>query len=465
MMPKHFLFTKKTIGFAMMSALLMHASCHKEIKEAQVAASGDDSPALMAQKIKTNTNIILLLADDVGYEVPAYTGGKSYSTPNMDYLAANGAFFQHAYSHPDGYPSRLALFTGKYNFRNYTYWGHFPPGAKSFSNMLHDAGYKTCYVGRWVMGGGDQGIHAQGYDSYSCFQANVGDDKSVGRYKNPIIFQDGAFLPSSETEGKYSEDFFSDYLCNFIDANKNKPFYATYAFNEAAAPYVPTPDDPEFASWNTKNETRHDDAKYYPSMINYMDKMIGKVMAKLRADGLEKNTVIMWVADNATQQRITSVWGANNIEISGQKTETNIWGTLAPLVAYCPGKISPKRDNETLIDYTDFLPTFADIAGIPKPTTYGTLDGVTFYDNLMNKGGKDRKWVFCHWDGTINDAKPRVRFVNNINYKLYDTLNYSQFYNIVNDTFETSPIPDNQLTPKEKTIKKQFIKVLQSEHN
>ncbi len=86
-------------------------------------------------------------------------------------------------------------------------------------------------------------------------------------------------------------------------------------------------------------------------------------------------------------RRITSVWGPDNVEISGQKTETNLWGTLDPLVVYCPGKITPKRDNTTLIDYTDFLPTIADIAGIPKPTNYGTLDGVSFYDNLIGVKG------------------------------------------------------------------------------
>ena len=452
---------KKIIGLATLSALVGLGACNKEIKEQEVA-NGDKVTSLTA--VKSKLNIILFLGDDIGYEVPSYTGGKSYSTPNMDFLAANGCFFKHAYSHPDGYPSRLALFTGKYNFRNYTYWGHFPPGEKSFSNMLTDAGYTSCYVGRWVMGGGDKGIKAQGYSSYSCFQANNGDDKSVGRYKNPVIFQDGAFLPNSVTKGKYSEDFFSDYLCNFIDSNKNKPFYATYAFNEAAAPYVPTPDDPEFTSWNTTNEARHDDVKYYPSMINYMDKMIGKVLAKLRADGLEQNTVIMWIADNATQQRITSIWGPNNVAISGQKTEPNIWGTLDPLIAYCPGLISPKVDDKTLIDYTDFLPTMADVAGIKKPTTYGTLDGTSFFDNLVGKKGQDRDWVFCHWDGTINDKTPRVRFVNNINYKLYDTLNYSQFYNILKDTFEMAPIADSKLTPMEIKTKAQFIKVLQKEH-
>ncbi len=466
MKPACFFSFGKTINLALIAGLFAIASCNKDLKETPTTATqSDDKLAQMTSLKKGKTNIILFLADDVGYEVPDYTGGKSYSTPNLDKMASSGVFFQHAYSHPDGYPSRLALFTGKYNFRNYTYWGHFPSGAKSYSNMLHDAGYATCYLGKWQMGGGDAGIHGQGYDRYSAYEVNTGESQRQGRYKNPIIFQDGAYLPDNFTKGKYSEDIFSDYLCNFIDSNKNKPFYATYAMNLAAAPYVPTPDDPEFATWNTNNEQSHDDPKYFVSMINYMDKMIGKIMAKVKADGLENNTVIMFIADNATQQRITSVWGPNNFVLQGQKTQTNLWGTLAPLVAYCPGKIAHKIDDQTLIDYTDFLPTFADIAGIPKPTTYGTLDGVSFYDNLVNKTGKDRSWVFCHWDGTINDTIPKVRYVNNIEYKLYDTLNYSQFFDMIKDTFETSPIPDASLTQQQKIIKNQFIKVLKSEHN
>lgn len=466
MRPLQSLSSKTLFALILITGILGIYSCNKDFKETATddASSKTDNSLLSLEKSR-KLNIILFLVDDMGYEVPTYTGGKSYSTPNLDMMAANGVFFKHAYSHPDGYPSRLALFTGKYNFRNYTYWGHFPPGEKSYSNMLHDAGYTNCYVGRWVMGGGDKGIRNQGYDAYSCFQAENGDDKGVGRYKNPMIYENGAYLPASETEGKYSEDIFSDYLCKFIDSNKNKPFYATYALNLAAAPYVPTPDDPEFASWDPKNETRKDNVKYYPSMINYMDKMVGKILAKLKDDGIANNTVIMFIADNATQRRITSIWGPNNDKIEGQKTRTNIWATLTPLVAYCPGRITPREDNETLIDYTDFLPTFADIARIKKPTNYGILDGTSFADNLIGATGKNRSWVFTHWDGTILDTTPRVRFVNNINYKLYDTTQYSQFYNILKDTFETSPIPDENLTPEEKATKNQFIKVLQSMHN
>jgi hypothetical protein len=107
----------------------------------------------------------------------------------------------------------------------------------------------------------------------------------------------------------------------------------------------------------------------------------------------------------------------------------------------------------------------ADIAGIPKPTTYGILDGTSFFDNLMGTQGKDRDWVFCHWDNNLHDPKPVIRFVNNISYKLYDnTDDNKNFFNIVKDSYEKNPIPNNLLTPDEKKIKDNFKIVLSQMH-
>ncbi len=428
--------------------------CTKDMEDLETDSEKAEQKTLA--KVGIRPNIILFLANDLGYEIPTFTGGKSYSMPTLDMMASNGIFFSHAYCHPDGFPSRLALYTGKYNFRNFITWGNFSYSEKTVGNMLSDAGYATCFVGKWQMNDGDYGLRNRGWQKYRVFLPfQNGVDQRVGRYKNPIIYENAGYLSDSATLGKYSEDMFSDYLCNFIDSNKGKSFIGVYSFNLVAEPYSPTPDDPDFATWQPGN-----DPKYFPGMVKYLDKMVAKILNKLRADGIAENTICMFLAPTATQEKIVSTWGPNSTIIQGRKLETNMWGTLTPLTVYWPGNISPHRDRTTLIDFTDFLPTIADLTGTPRPTTYGTLDGVSFADNIKGTRGANRNWVFCHWENPVGN-KILTRFVSDSTYKLYDTLNHSLFYNIVKDTFETKPIPNYKLTPTERIRKQQFIQVLQ----
>ncbi len=196
-------------------------------------------------------------------------------------------------------------------------------------------------------------------------------------------------------------------------------------------------------------------------MVAYMDKTIGKIIKKIEDNGLKNNTLIMFMDDNATNRAIVSQFKGKAFK--GGKNFTSKKGTQTPFVAYWPGVIAPGQKSSALIDYTDFLPTLADVAGIPKPADYGILDGVSFYDNLTGTSGIDRKWVFCHWEHGEDD-KPTIRYVNNTKYKLYDTLGYKNFYNIKADKNETNPLPDSVLTPDEIALKQKFEQVLKS-HN
>jgi len=100
------------------------------------------------------------------------------------------------------------------------------------------------------------------------------------------------------------------------------------------------------------------------------------------------------------------------------------------------------------------LPTLADIARISKPTTWGTLDGITFYDNLIGNRTTQRPWVYCYWPG------PSISFVYDYNYKLFDSINGGNFYNIRKDLYEQHPISNNQLTSEEKIEKAKFNNIL-----
>lgn len=442
--------------------LIGFTSCRKDFEEKTFTATSDNAVSALRGK----PNIILFFFNDLGFEIPTFNGGESYSTPNLDFLAANGVQFTQCYNHPDGSPSRVAILTGKYNFRNYVKWGYLPPSEKTFGNMLHDAGYATCWVGKWQLQGADTRIRSAGFDNYIVFLPE-GSGQRENRYKDPHLYENGAYLPDSATAGKYSEDMFYDYLGKFIDSNKSRPFLAMYATLLPAQPWVPTPDDPEFKNWTSHDDTFHSDIKYFPGMVSYIDKIIGKVVQKLKDDGIANNTIIMFTSATQTDSRVTSQWRGQTI--TGTKTNTVKAGTNIPFVAYWPGTIQPGLKSTALIDFTDFLPSLAGMAHIPVPTNYGTLDGTSFYDDMLQKAGKDRDWVFCHWDNDLqdNNAVPPERFINNKVYKLYDTVGNGngKFYKIRNDMFEKRPIPDSELTPQEIQIKAYFRSILDTMHN
>lgn len=440
-------------------------SCKKEFKP--LSQEGDNSSNdedNLSNKNTQRSNIILIIGDDVGYEIPTYTGGQSYNTPNLDLMASRGIQFTQAYCHPDGFPSRLAALTGKYNFRNYVKWGILPPGGHTIANMLHDAGYATCYVGKWQNDGGDQGIKDAGFDKYRVFLPfSYPSNQFRGRYKSPILYENGNFLPDSITAGRYSEDMNVEYLSDFIHDNKKKPFFAIYSMPLIQKPWVPTPDDPEYASWNPQFDEQNQDVKYFPSMVNYMDKKIGDVMNALQQNGVKGNTLVLFTTDNATNVFIHSIY--NGVNRKGNKNMTTLFGIRIPLVATWPAKIQQGQVSNTLIDFTDFLPTFADVAGTSKPTDYGILDGTSFYDNLRNIPGVDRSWSFCSWDNNATDNKPLVRYVNDTIYKLYDTPLYDSFFNVKKDVKEKIKLNLNQLTTQEQFIRNEFIQVFQAMHN
>lgn len=450
---KYFSYIAMALSFFLMNA------CNKEINKQVVSVQEASESNLVSQP-----NIILIVAEDFGYEIPNILGGESYQTPNIDKLALRGMHFSQAYNHPDGFPSRLAIYTGKYNFRNYPQWGLLLPEESTIANMLQDNGYKTCVVGKWQMDNGGESLLEAGFEKYRIFQPYNSDYQKKNRYKNPLLYENGDYIPLAETVDKYSEDLFYEYASNFIDSNRNNPFFLTYASLVCGQPFVPSPDHPDYANWNPNiDDQSRNDTSYFASNVSYLDKMVGRFMSKLDSLNLTRKTLILFVNDNSTMKKIISQFRGQ--QVIGNKTETTRAGTQSPCFAYWPGTISHKV-SPALIDYTDILPTLADVAGIPVPTNYGILDGVSFYDNMIGIPGTDRSWVFCHWDNEPDDPTPVVRFINNETYKLYDEPPaYGRFYNIKRDFYDLNVIPFEEMTNKEKAIREAFISQLQLLHN
>ena len=185
------------------------------------------------QRETTNPNVILIMADDIGFECLSINGSTSYKTPVLDSLARNGINFTKAISQPLCTPSRVKIMTGKFNFKNYDYFTYLNPKEKTFGNLFKENGYKTAVVGKWQLNGlkfeleghdDNTRPHHFGFDEYSLWQLTK--NKSFGeRFANPLIEQNGKILPRDENA--YGPDVVSDYAVDFIKRNKKQPSLST----------------------------------------------------------------------------------------------------------------------------------------------------------------------------------------------------------------------------------------------
>lgn len=410
--------------------------------------------------IKT-PNIIVILGDDIGYEIPSYTGGESHSTPNIDMMANGGVRFTNCNASPLCSPSRYMLLTGKYNNRNYTEdsWGYLPLNNKTIANMMQSNGYNTCAIGKWQLDGGDASLKAFGFDYYAVtnpFKETL-DEEGNAFYKNPVIYQNGNYLPASETNGRFGEDVMRDYMFQFIADNKADKFFVYWAPNLAHAPFTPTPDDPEFSSWIPKGTQILADSIYFPNMIRYYDKQIGLLISKLNELDIMKNTVILHVmGDNGTNINLSNRFEGEIIP--GGKTFTTTYGTHVACVAYSPGNFNSK-DITDMVDMVDFLPAIADLASVPLPTSFGQLDGFNFTPQLFGEKPSARDAGFCYYDPNRNgpDTDPAKTWAMDGTYKLYGD---GRFYNYARDSKERNELTDDELLLTEKKIRENLQKVL-----
>jgi arylsulfatase A len=440
---------------AIVTILLCCVSCKKTAESEAVSDATATAAEASAARVSSKPNIILVFADDIGYEVPTVYGGQSYQTPNIDRMAQQGMRFTNCFSSPLCSPSRISLVTGKYNFRNYDEWGVLHTTEKTFGNLLKDAGYATYAAGKWQMDGGDTGIKQFGFAQYSVWNAVKNGEAPGSHYKNPKIFENGAYLPESYTDEKYGDDIFTNRVLNFIDANKSNPFFVYYPISLCHAPYCPTPADAAFASWDPKGNPSN--LSFFPSMVKYMDAQIGLITDKLTALGISENTIIIFTSDNGTPSDFNSLY--NGKWIKGGKSNTNKWGINVPMTILWPGTIAPGLVNDNLVDFTDFLPTFAELANTAVPASYGTTDGKSFAKQLTGQSYIPRDWVFNHYQPYTNSGNDKLkRWINNKTYKLYD--NTGKFYNIAIDPDEKSPIAERKQTAEEKTIRKNFQTIM-----
>ncbi len=433
-------------------------SCSKADKNVVQAVSAGNASAVRFER----PNVILIVGDDIGYEIPACNGGQSYSTPVLDLLAANGMRFTQCYSSPLCSPSRVSLLTGKYNFRNYFIWGKLNKDQLTLGNLFSANGYKTYYAGKWQLDGGDASIKKFGFQNYVVWNPyNVSFAESGSRYKGPKLYARGKYISSTALKNKYGEDVFVDSIESFISKNRQNPFFVYYAVTLAHSPFCPTPDDPDFASWPNGSVSKSD-IKYFPGMIKYMDKKIGELADYLRQKKLDRNTIILYVGDNGTPTEITSQF--NGISVKGGKSHTYTYGTHVPLIAYWPGKIGAGTVNDNLVSLPDFLPTLADLTQTETPSSFKPVDGISFAYQLFGDYSSARSLIYNYYRYDTSFAP--VTWVQDTKFKLYDstknTYHAPGFYNMQNDIKEKTPLSYTSLKSLQKTTEQTFAHALDS---
>ena len=389
-------------------------------------------------------NVVLIMADDVSWEAFGCYGAQDYQTPHIDELAAKGIRFNHCYSTPICTPSRVEIMTGKYSFRNYTHFGYLNPDEKTFGHLMQSAGYKTAIAGKWQLNGTYNSLpgsndntrpYKAGFDEYMLWQLTreKGGPGGGERFWNPPLEHNGTLITKEENAGKYGPDLLCDFLCDFATRHQDHPFFLYYPMVLVHDPFVPTPDTIGDKDRATANKAKKADAKKnFVAMVQYMDKIVGRLVRHIGAIGELDNTLIIFTADNGTNTRLTSTW--NNMEIRGGKGGMTDMGTHVPMIAYWKGHAPSGKVIDDLVDFTDFYPTLAEAAGV----TLGDddpIDGRSFLPQLMGLRGNPRRWVLCHYQPYWN--KQPGQFARTQRYKLYRD---GRFFDVPSDLYEKSVI-------------------------
>jgi arylsulfatase A len=372
-------------------------------------------------------NLILIMADDLGFETIGANGGTSYRTPVLDKLGATGVRFTHCYSQPLCTPTRVQLMTGLSNARNYIRFAHLDPDAVTFAHLLKRAGYATCIAGKWQLGQEVDLPKRLGFDE-SCLWQHT---RRPPRYANPGLEING--VETNYTHGEYGPDVVNDYALDYIKRNQGRPFFLYYPMILTHAPYQPTPDS---KSWDPK--ARGEDVNvakaHFGDMVAYMDKLTGKLVAGVDALKLRENTLIIFLGDNGTGRGTRSMMGDR--EVTGGKGTTTRAGMHVPLIVNWSGRATGGRVCADLVDSTDFLPTLLAAAGAETPPGL-KLDGRSFLPQVLGQRGNPREWIYS-WYSPRQGADLTVReFAFNQKYKLYRS---GAFFDLVKNPEENEPL-------------------------
>jgi arylsulfatase A len=363
-------------------------------------------------------------------------------------MAANGIRFTQPVSQPLCTPTRVKIMTGRYNYKNYVDFGYLKSNQQTFGNVMKEAGYATCIAGKWQLNGlsykdkyeewNDPSRPVQfGFDEYCLWQLTK-EKKEGERFANPKIEQNGEVLETNIDD--YGPDIFADFVTDFIERKKDQPFFVYYPMVLVHAPFVPTPDSDEWA--NPKLRYKKDN-KFFKDMVEYTDEIVGRILQKLEDLGIEENTIVIFTGDNGTHGSITTQ--TVNGPVKGGKGTMKNAGTRVPLVMQYPKAIKEGKVYEGLVEFSDFFPTFAEIAGVEVES-----DGQSFLSLLTGEGEYNRETAFVHYNPLWGKSRTTKRFARTVRYKLHQD---GSFFDLSVDELEKNNLSSDSLSADELKVK------------
>lgn len=395
---------------------------------------GTDSAA-----VETRPNIVVILADDLGYADLGCQGCKDIPTPHIDSIAKNGIRFTDGYAnHPVCSPSRAGLLSGRYQHRfgfehnsgpeSYAAVNFgLPRSEPTLAERLKAAGYATGMVGKWHIGF-REGLRPweRGFDYFYGFLSGGRTYMPGNDDKIPLIRNGESVMDEKE----YLTDAFAREAVGFIERSKGKPFFLYLAFNAVHAPLEAT----------AKYEKRfpnigNSDRRTYAGMTAAMDDAVGRVLARLRKHGLEKNTLVFFYSDNGGPTSLTT---SRNDPLKGFKNTVWEGGVRVPFMVQWPGSLPSGKTYEKMVMGFDVHAPALAAAGLPLPTDK-PLDGVNLIPFLT---GKDKGIPHDRLFWRSGNRKYAARVGD---WKLVmEKGGEPQLYNLKKDIGETSNLADSK---------------------
>ncbi|MCI0459829.1 MAG: sulfatase [Gemmataceae bacterium] len=389
------------------------------------------TPAAEAGPRRAKPNIIIFLADDLGYADVGFHGCKDIPTPHIDALARGGVRFTSGYvSGPYCSPTRAGLLTGRYQNR----FGHeFNPGAKqgmplsetTIANRLRALGYTTALVGKWHLGPDKMHPTERGFQHFFGFLGGA-HSYFPGKGKNSGGIQRGK---KGVDEQEYLTDALAREAVGFIDKHAKDPFFLYLAFNAVHTPMHATD-----KYLDRVPKVADEQRRTYAAMLMAMDDAIGRVIAKLREKGLEEDTLIFFLSDNGgpTMQG-TTINGAINFPLRGSKRQLLEGGVRVPFVMYWKGRLPAGKTYDHPVIALDICPTVLAAAGTKAPPA-AKLDGVNLLPYVEGKmKGAPHEALFWRFGEQMAMRKGDWKLVR------YDTTGI-KLYNLKDDIGEKNDL-------------------------
>jgi arylsulfatase A len=383
---------------------------------------------LFAQNNKQKPNVLLIMTDDQGYGDIRSHGNPLIDTPTIDNFARQSARFDRFFVSPVCAPTRASLLTGRYHLRTGTHGvtrgrENMRENETTIADIFKNSGYKTACFGKWH-NGSNYPYHpnARGFDTFIGFCA--------GHWKNyfdTTIEHNGSPL---KTKG-YIADVLTDHAINFIEQNKNSPFFCYLPYNTPHGPYqVP---DKYFDKYKARGLDDQVAAIY--GMCENIDDNFRKILSTLDRLNLAQNTIVIFTTDNGPQTK------RFNADMKGKKGNVDEGGVRVPLFIRWTQKINPREINQ-ISSHIDILPTLTELARLEMPQTL-PLDGISLAPLLQEKPEKyPDRMIF-----TFSNPRGKNKFIaGSVRTRNFRAVNQAknkwQLYDMLSDPKQTTDIAE-----------------------